>query len=152
MAKLKMQILGIFFEVAMTFSARASMSSAAKARGKREDPFARSWPPSSYFFWACSAKPLLLLSSGLIIKQHVLKFVLHVTPLFNITNDHAATCIYAWSWTLLNWVHYEYEIIEKVRESKSRLRFVQKLRKGPWTPRKLGWYVPKESCRDLNRP
>ena len=38
----QMQILGIFFEVAMTFSARASMSSAAKARGKREDPFARS--------------------------------------------------------------------------------------------------------------
>ena len=55
-----------------------------------EDPFARSWPPSRRWRWSaaplppsgpCGGRRL----RGLIIKQHVLKFVLHVTPLFNIT-------------------------------------------------------------------
>ena len=45
-----------------------------------EDPFARSWPPSRRWLRRRSKR-----LRGLIIKQHVLKFVLHVTPLFNIT-------------------------------------------------------------------
>ena len=56
----------------------------------KEGPFARSWPPSRWWRWSaaplppsgpCGGRRL----RGLIIKQHVLKFVLHVTPLFNIT-------------------------------------------------------------------